>query len=131
MIVVDSSAIVAILKQEPEKDQFIEAIRATDRAFISAVNVHESGMVLRGRLGPDAVADFYDLLAALDIEILPFGAEDARMALDAAERYGKGVSPVARLNLCDCAAYALAKSLDAPLLFKGDDFPQTDIVPCL
>lgn len=120
-----------MLCDEPEKEQFIGAIRAADRAFISAVNVHESGMVMRGRSGPAAVADLHELLAALGIEILPFGAEDARLALDAAERYGKGVSSVARLNLCDCVAYALAKSLDAPLLFKGDDFSQTDIAACM
>lgn len=128
MIVIDSSAIIAIINGEPERDGFIAAIQATDRALMSAVNVHETGLVLRGRFGAGAVTDMFGLLAALDIEVVPFDLLDARIALDAAERYGKGISSVARLNLCDCAAYALAKGLGAPLLFKGDDFPQTDIV---
>lgn len=89
-------------------------------------------MVLRGKLGPGGIEDFYDLCEALDIEIVPFGAAEARAALDAFERYGKGLSSSAGdLNLCDCAAYALANALRAPLLFKGNDFTQTDIKSCL
>jgi ribonuclease VapC len=132
MIVVDSSAIVAILRKEPEAARFIEAIQMADRAIMSAVNAHEAGMVLRGKLGPGGIEDFYDLCEALDIEIVPFGPDDARAALDAFERYGKGLpSSAGDLNLCDCAAYALAESMRAPLLFTGNDFTETDIERCL
>jgi ribonuclease VapC len=132
VIVVDSSALVAILKKEPDGPGFAAAIRDADRAVVSAVNVHETGMVLRARLGPDAIQDLYDALAALDIEIVPFEAGDARAALEAFERYGKGLpNSAGNLNLCDCVAYALAKVLQAPLLFKGNDFAATDIARCL
>lgn len=120
---------VAILTKEPEGPDFVSAIRGTGEAVISAVNVHESGMIMRSRLGPDGLTDLFDLLAALDVGIAPFEAEDAHKALAAFERYGKGVhsKSLAQLNLCDCAAYALATRLDAPLLFKGNDFVHTDV----
>lgn len=129
MIVVDSSAIVAILTREPEEPKFVSAIRVSDEAVISAINVHESGVVMRSRLGPDGIVDMLDLLMALDIGIVPFDADDARLALVAFDRYGKGVhsKSKAQLNLCDCAAYALAARLDAPLLFKGNDFIHTNV----
>ena len=91
MIVVDSSAVVAIFRSEPEAAKFIETIKFAARAIISAVNAHEAGMVLRGKLGPGGIEDFYDFCEELGIEIVPFGAADARAALDAFERYGKGL----------------------------------------
>jgi ribonuclease VapC len=127
LIVIDSSAIVALLRSEPDGPRFVQSIRHADRALMSAVNVHESGMVLRVRLGPGGPEDLYDLLGALAVEVLPFEVVDVRLALRAFERYGKGLHSKARLNLCDCAAYALAKRLGAPLLFKGADFVHTDI----
>jgi ribonuclease VapC len=71
------------------------------------------------------------LLTDCEIEVVPFDMTQARAAAAAFDRYGKGVHSKARLNLADCAAYALAMSLDAPLLFKGDDFSQTDVKSCL
>jgi len=100
MIVVDSSALIAILFEEPEKKAFQNIIAGDDRCVMSAVNAHETATVLRLRHSLAAVA--FDL-------------------------YGKGINARARLNLSDCAAYALAKTMNAPLLFKGDDFTETDL----
>ncbi len=129
MIVVDSSALIAIVLNEPEREAF-EAIVIVERGVMSAVNVHESACVLRARLGEDGVALMWRLMAEFEIEIAPFDAAQARAAIAAYGRYGKGVDPKARLNLADCAAYALAKTLDYPLLFKGADFSATDVRAC-
>jgi ribonuclease VapC len=132
MIVVDSSALVAILEREEDAAIYAEAIHRADRLFISAVNVHETGMVLRLRRGAAAVDRMWRFLRSdNDFEIAPFDERQARGALSAFERYGKGLHSKARLNLADCAAYALAKELNVPLLFKGGDFAATDLKPCL
>ncbi|PPD05750.1 MAG: VapC toxin family PIN domain ribonuclease [Methylocystis sp.] len=129
MIVVDSSALIAIVLNEPEREAF-EAIVIVERGVMSAVNVHESACVLRARLGEDGVALMWRLMAEFEIEIAPFDAAQARAAIAAYGRYGKGVDSKARLNLADCASYALAKTLDWPLLFKGADFSATDVRAC-
>ncbi len=82
---------------------------------------------MRGRHGPAGVARLIGLVATHSIDIIDFDESQALAAIDAFDRFGKGIHPKARLNLCDCAAYALAKTRGAPLLFKGDDFPHTDI----
>jgi ribonuclease VapC len=94
---------------------------------MSAVNAHETATVLRLRHGAAAVARFWQFLADSEIEIVPFDEVQVRAAAVAFDHYGKGVNPRAKLNLSDCAAYALAKTMNAPLLFKGDDFTQTDL----
>jgi ribonuclease VapC len=127
MIVVDSSALIAILLKEPEKQAFENAIADSDRCVLSAVNAHETATVLRLRHGPAAVEKLWQFLADSEIEIVPFDEAQVREAAIAFNRYGKGIDPKARLNLSDCAAYALAKSMKAPLLFKGEDFAQTDL----
>jgi ribonuclease VapC len=127
MIVVDSSALLAILFEEPEKQNFQNVIASDDRCVMSAVNAHETATVLRLRHGLPAVERLWQLLADSEIEIVPFDAVQVRAAAVAFNLYGKGINPKARLNLSDCAAYALAKTLNAPLLFKGDDFTQTDL----
>jgi ribonuclease VapC len=127
MIVVDSSALIAILFQEPEKQEFQNIIASGERCVISAVNAHETATVLRLRHGRSAVTLLWRLLAENAIEIVPFDEAQVRAAAEAFDRYGKGVNPRSRLNLADCAAYALAKSMNAPLLFKGDDFAATDL----
>jgi ribonuclease VapC len=129
MIVVDSSALIAIVLNEPERERF-ESIVIVDRGVMSAVNVHESACVLRARLGEAGVALMWRILSEFEIEIAAFDAAQARAAIAAYGRYGKGVDPKARLNLADCAAYALAKSLGWPLLFKGADFSATDVPVC-
>jgi ribonuclease VapC len=130
MIVVDSSALIAIFEAEPDAASFAAAIMQADRLLISAVNVHETGMVLRVRHGDAATARLWRFLKDNDFEIVPFDENQAREADAAVKRFGKGIDPKARLNLADCAAYALAKSMNVPLLFKGDDFTHTDVQIC-
>ncbi len=128
MIVVDTSAIIAIIQAEPECATFLDHVRQTDRALMSAVSMLEAGMVLRARRGPAGIAELVDLVEAMAIEVVPFDAAQADGALQAFAVYGKGQNPKARLNLGDCATYALAKAMGAPLLFKGNDFSTTDLV---
>lgn len=127
MIVVDSSALIAILEEEPESDRFLDAIRHAPRRLISAVSVYETGVVIGARRGWESVRELTALLEELGIEIVAFGEPQVSAALAAYSRYGKGIHPKARLNLGDCAAYALAISMRAPLLFKGRDFSETDV----
>lgn len=125
MIVVDASALVAIGELEPDADGLSTILAAAELAVISPINAAEAGFVLlsRGRFADPA--DFQAWLAVLDVTVSgePF---DAASVLAAFWSFGKGRHP-ARLNLGDCFAYALAKTLDAPLLYKGDDFAKTDI----
>jgi ribonuclease VapC len=127
MMVVDSSAIIAILFDEPERHIFEERIATEEFCLVSAVNGHEAACVMRARHGLGGVAKLWRLLDASQIEIIAFDEPQMRAAAAAFDRYGKGIDSRARLNLADCAAYALAKSLGAPLLFKGDDFAATDV----
>ena len=131
MIIVDSSALIAIFEKEPDAAVCAAAIQQADWLLISAVNVHETGIVLRARHGVRALGRMWRFLQNdNDFEIVPFDEAQAREAITAFERYGKRMNPKARLNLADCAAYALAKTMNAPLLFKGDDFTETDLTPC-
>jgi ribonuclease VapC len=126
MIIVDTSALFAILAQEPEQAAFVEAIGQAPAAVTSVASLLELTMVWAGRQ-PDAPADVPDkLLAALDIKPAEVSAEQMHFAREAFLRFGRGRHP-AGLNFGDCFAYALARSLDAPLLFKGDNFSQTDM----
>jgi ribonuclease VapC len=127
MIVIDSSALLAISFKEPEQQAFSDIITCGERCVMSAVNVHETATILRLRHGAAAVARFWKFLADVEIEIIPFDEVQVRAAAIAFDRYGKAIDPKARLNLADCAAYALAKTSNAPLLFKGNDFAQTDL----
>ena len=123
-VVIDTSAVVAILRDEPEKDRFLDAILAASPRLMSAVSVQEAEMVIAGRYGDEAVWEPLDaLLARLDVEVVAHDAGLARMAF---LRFGKGRHP-AGLNFGDCASYALAKAHNVPLLFKGGDFARTDI----
>lgn len=132
MIVVDSSALIAILEHESDAATYAAAIEQADRLLISAVNVHETGIVLRVRHGMAAADRTWRFLQVEnDFEIIPFNETQAREALSAFDRFGKGIHSKARLNLADCAAYALAVTMNAPLLFKGDDFTATDVRACL
>ena len=132
MIVVDSSALIAIFETEDDAAIYAAAIEQADRLLISAVNVHETGVVLRTRRGVAAVRIMWHFLQTdNDFEIIPFDEAQAREALVAFDRYDKGIDPKARLNIADCAAYALAKTMNAALLFKGRDFTATDCLPAL
>jgi ribonuclease VapC len=127
MIVIDSSALVAILQNEPERAQFASLIARANRKFVSAVTLLEAGMIARSRRGEAGLAALSEIIADAEIEIVPFDAPLAQFALQAFAKYGKGFHAQARLNLGDCASYALAKGMNAPLLYKGTDFTNTDI----
>lgn len=129
LIVIDTSVVVAVIKAEPEAQRLVE-IMAANPCRMSAFSVFEAESVIGKLGGPLAVPDVRKLLGALRVEIVPFDDRLAVLATEARLRFGKGVHP-ARLNLGDCAAYALAASLDVPLLYKGDDFALTDIVSAI
>jgi ribonuclease VapC len=131
VIAIDSSALVAILKHEPDALLFAETIGAEDAVILSAVNCFETSMVLAGRFHGEKPWQLLDaLLTRARIEIVPFDAEQASLAREAFLKYGKGRHP-AGLNFGDCAAYALAKSKGVPLLYKGADFGKTDVISAL
>ena len=130
MIVVDSSALVAILEDEPEAANFLRIIQDAPHRLISAVTAYETGIVIGARRGWESVSDVPTLIEQLGIEIVPFGETQVPDALAAYKRYGKGRHPKARLNLGDCVAYTLAQNVNAPLLFKGVDFSETDVAVC-
>ena len=125
-MIVDTSALVNILDQEPEAERLVHAIATASERMLSAANLVETGIVMQVRRGDEAVRDLDLLLAKLKIEIIAVSAKQANLARKAFQRFGRGRHP-ARLNFGDCFAYALAKDSGAPLLFKGEDFAQTDI----
>jgi ribonuclease VapC len=125
-MVIDTSALVAILNDEPERAIFAEAIERDPNRLVSAVSVVEASLVLESRYGEDAVDDLDLLLAKTAAHIVAFSAHDIALVRDAYRRFGKGRHP-AGLNFGDCFSYALARSTGEPLLFKGEDFSQTDV----
>lgn len=125
-MVIDSSALAAILFGEPERRQFIEAIEAADSKLISVANWLEISIIIEARTGAEGSRDLEQFIERAGIEIVPVDLEQGRFARDAWLRFGKGRHPAA-LNYGDCFAYALAKSRSQTLLFKGDDFVHTDI----
>jgi len=129
MIVVDSSAIVAIALNEPERPAFRAAIATARKALISTASVLEVKMVLYGRRGPRAVVLIDDMLRLPMFEVIPPSPADLEAAFGAFVVYGKGSGHPAALNFGDLFAYALAKVRGLPLLFKGRDFAETDIEP--
>jgi ribonuclease VapC len=129
-MVVDTSALVAVLFREPERDTFLTTLAEAPARFLSSVSLLEASLVVVGRKGAAFLSDLDGLLAELRIEIAPFGAHDARIACDAFVRFGKGRHRAA-LNFGDCASYALAKVRALPLLYKGNDFLETDVTSAL
>ena len=127
-MVIDTSALLAILQDEPERRSFNEAIEAADRRLMSAATFLECSMILESRYGAEALRDFDHFIARAQITIVPVDVEQARIARDAFRRFGKGRHP-AGLNFGDCCSYALARSRRDTLLFKGNDFAQSDITP--
>jgi ribonuclease VapC len=128
VIVIDTSALIAILRREPEADRFLQRISEADGCLFSSVSFLETSMVLAGR-GGDATSwtELDALIVRAEIQVVAQDAELAEAARAAFLRYGRGRHPAA-LNLGDCASYALAKHRNLPLLFKGDDFPRTDLL---
>jgi ribonuclease VapC len=127
VIVVDSSALIAVLRRESEADTFLQIIAEAEGCLLSSVSLQETSMVLAGRIG-DATSwtEVDALIARAEIQVVAHDAELAEAARATFLRYGRGRHPAA-LNLGDCASYALAKYHDLPLLFKGADFPRTDL----
>ena len=130
MIVIDSSALIAILLNEAEAETFALAIAKADRIFLSSLGMIEIGMVAIGRRGPEGLGEIRRLVTSHGIETVALTPDLADLALDAFARFGKGRHP-AGLNMGDCASYALAASRRLPLLYKGSDFSRTDITSVL
>lgn len=128
MMVVDTSAIIAIMSDESERRLFNECIEVASACHISAASLLEARMVLYNRSGENAVLALDAFLLKCGMHVVDVTPHMGDMAFDAYRRFGKGTGHRAGLNYGDCFAYALAKHLDAPLLFKGDDFSETDIV---
>lgn len=126
MIVVDSSALVAILQFEDEADHFLKVIGDAKRPAVSVVSLVETSMVISSRKGDAGLLDVDALLRELAVDIVPVDRVQGLLARDAFLRYGRGRHP-ARLNMGDCFSYALARAMGWPLLFKGDDFGRTDL----
>src|SRR5262249_25778635 len=132
--VIDSSSIVAIFLQEPDAREHALRIGEDDEPCISAANMLEVSMVLRGlkRMSADEAEQWLDqFIAKACVRVEPLTEAQSRLAREAHRRFGKGWGHPARLNYGDCFAYALAKALDAPLLFKGADFSHTDVTVAL
>lgn len=125
-MVIDTSAVIAILQQEPEAERLARAIAMADRRLLSAASLLEAGMLMRSRFGPHGERDLDKLLVSLKIEIAPVTAQQIAFARAAFSRFGKGLHPAA-LNFGDCFSYGLAKDIGDALLFKGDDFSRTDL----
>jgi ribonuclease VapC len=126
-MVLDTSALLAILFNEPERRAFTESIEAAERRLLSAANFVETSMILESRHGAEGVRSLDRLLAAANVEIVAVDAAQAIAAREAFRQFGKGRN-AAGLNFGDCFAYALAKCRTEPLLFKGNDFSQTDLL---
>ncbi len=125
-MVIDTSAILAILQDEPERRAFNEAIESAEPRLMSAASFVEASIVVEVRFGADGIRDLDSFLAKAEVELVPVDREQANVARDAFRRYGKGRHQ-AGLNFGDCFSYALAAVKAQPLLFKGRDFTETDI----
>jgi len=130
VILVDSSAVIAILRREDGAEDYARNIAADDDPVMSAANLVETSIVLRGlkKIAPETAERWLDdFMKAAGIRIEPVTPDQAQAARSAHLKFGKGTGHGAALNYGDCFAYALAKTMDAPLLCKGNDFPLTDV----
>jgi ribonuclease VapC len=125
-LVIDTSALVALLGMEAEAARLAATIEADATRLISAASVVEAALVIEARFGPAGGRELDLLIAKAGLSVEPVTAEQAETARQAWRRFGKGRHP-AGLNYGDCFSYALAKVTGEPLLFKGTDFPQTDL----
>jgi ribonuclease VapC len=127
-MVIDSSALVAILLNEPERRRFNEAIEAAETRVMSAATFVETSIIIESRFGAEGLRDLDLFIERAHIEIAAVDAEQAHVARRAFSMFGKGRHQ-AGLNYGDCFSYALARVLGEPLLYKGGDFGQTDLTP--
>jgi ribonuclease VapC len=125
-MVIDTSAILAILQREPERRSFLEAIESADSTRMSVAGFVESSIVIESRYGAEGLRDLDRFLSRASIELIPVDAEQGQLARSAFSRFGRGRHR-AGLNYGDCFSYAAAINLGEPLLCKGDDFIHTDV----
>jgi ribonuclease VapC len=125
-MVIDTSALWAILQNEPERRKFNEAIEAAETRSMSTASFLEISMIVESRYGADGVRDLDLLIAKAKVSLVPVDEDQAHLARQGFQKFGKGRHP-AGLNYGDCFSHALARSLEQPLLFKGNDFSQTDV----
>ena len=130
-MILDTSAVIAILRSEPEAMSYARVIADAAARRVSAVNFVESAVVIDASRDPIATRRFDDFITEATISIEPVTEIQARIARDAYRDFGKGSGHLAKLNFGDCFAYALAKTSGEPLLFKGNDFLHTDIASAL
>lgn len=130
-LVIDTSVLIALLNEEPENRSFAEACHSVDTLLISAASLYEANCVVVRRHIDDGGMRLGTLVDTLGSAIVPFDLEQMETAATAYARYGRGTGHPADLNMGDCFAYALAKTRNLPLLFKGDDLVHTDIRPAL
>jgi len=130
-MIIDASALIAILRDEPEGPAFAKAIACVNRRLVSAVNYVEAAVVIDGSRNPIASRRFDDLFREARLVVEAVTEAQARIAREAYRDFGKGTGHPAGLNFGDCFAYALAKATGEPILFKGDDFMHTDLSPVL
>lgn len=125
-MVIDTSALVAILQREPERRTYLEAIEAADTIRMSVASFVESSIIVESRYGPEGLLYLDRFISRASIELIAVDAEQGQLARSAFSRFGKGRHR-AGLNYGDCFSYAAAMSLGEPLLCKGDDFIHTDV----
>src|SRR5271157_807136 len=130
-MILDSSAVIAILRDEPEARVFADAIEDAPIRRISAANFLEAAAVIDGSRNPVLSRRFDDLLRDADVRIEPVSEVQARLAREAYRDFGRGSGHPAKLNFGDCFTYALARDTGEPLLFKGSDFAHTDVTPAV
>jgi ribonuclease VapC len=130
-VIVDTSAVVAILRKEPDAGRYEDALAISVSPLISAGTYLEASIVVDANRDPVLSARLDDLLVASHMSIEPVTEEQAKIARQAYRGYGKGSGHPAKLNFGDCFSYALARATGKPLLFKGDDFTHTDLEPAL
>jgi len=125
-VIVDSSAVVAVLKREPLQEEMATKLANADVVAIGAPTLFETDMVTIGALGKRGRAVIAQFLESFEVEVIPFGDNHWQVAAEAFMRFGKGRHPAA-LNYGDCMTYATAKVAGEPLLYIGSDFAQTDL----
>jgi ribonuclease VapC len=128
-VIIDSSALIAILRREPDWRRFAAALNSADTARLSAATYVEISVVVQRLKDPALDDEIDELIQYFDINVEPLTAEQAKIARRAYRDYGRGSGHPANLNFGDCFSYALAREKREPMLWKGDDFGHTDIRP--
>jgi ribonuclease VapC len=130
-VILDTSALIAILRAEPDAEIFADAVAEAGIRRLSAANFVEVAAVIDGSRDPVASRRFDELLREADVQIEAVTVKQAQLAREAYRDFGRGSGHAAKLNFGDCFAYALAKDIGEPLLFKGEDLRHTDVIPAL